>query len=84
MTSIQYGIIKKSTSWIHKIMASDLKTRTILSVGQGFLSHGRKPVNKLGIPANMAISLVPSSVDRIAWALKDAMNRKNKCEFQKF
>lgn len=84
MTSIQYGIIKKSISGLHKIMASVLKTKTILSVGQGFLSHGRKPVSKLEIPANMAISLVPSSVDRIAWVLKDAINRKNKCEFQKF
>lgn len=81
MTSKQYGIIKKSTSGIYKIMASVLKTRTILSVGQGFLSHGRKPVNKSGIPANMAISLAPNSVDRITWVLKDAINRKNKREF---
>lgn len=65
-------------------MASVLETRKILSVGQGFPSHGKKPVNKLGIPASMAISLVPSSVDRIAWFLKYAINRKNKCEFQKF
>lgn len=65
-------------------MASVLRTRIILSVGQGFLSHGRKPVNKLGIPANMAVSLVPSSVERITWVLKDAINRKTKCEFQIF
>lgn len=77
-------MIKKSTGGIHKIMTSVLETRTILSVGEGFLSRGRKPVNKLGIPTNMAISLVPSSVDRIAWFLKDAINRKNKCKFQKF
>lgn len=65
-------------------MASVLRTRIILSVGQGFLSHGRKSVNKLGIPANMAVSLVPRSVERITWVLKDAINRKNKSEFQIF
>lgn len=40
-----------------------------------FISHVANSVNKTGIAAHTVISMVTSSVHRIAWILRQAMNR---------